>query len=133
MTPATKRRSHTEHQCALRAEHLDMLRHMLGINVADRRNPPEYRNYACTNPGDATMRALQAAGMVLKYRIGNGYEWWTATDAGIAAARASQRAMLKPKAARVYARFLDVSDALPDLTFKRFLTSPEFAETRRDA
>lgn len=113
--------------------HLDILRHMLGINVSDRRNPPEYRDYACADPGDAIMHALHDAGLVRMYRFGNGYEWWTTTDAGKAAARASQRAMLKPKASRVYARFLDVRDVLPDLTFRQFLTSPEFAETRRAA
>lgn len=114
-------------------EQLDTLRHMLGINISDKRDPPEYRDYACANPGDATMHALHAAGMVRMYLVGNGYEWWTTTDAGKVAARASQRAMLKPKAARVYARFLEVSDVLPDLTFKAFLTLPEFADTRRAA
>ena len=114
-------------------EHLDTLRHMLGINISDRRDPPEYRDYACANPGDTTMHALKDMGMVRLYRISNSYEWWTTTDAGKAAARASQRAMLKPKGARVYARFLEVSDALPDLTFRQFLMSPEFAETRRAA
>lgn len=112
---------------------LQILRHMLGIDVDDVPNPPECRDYFCADVGDPEMMALCDAGMVRMYRRAGGYEWWTTTDSGKDAARASQRAMLKPKPARVYARFLDVADALPDLTFREFLTNVRFAECRRSA
>lgn len=115
------------------AQQLQILRHMLGIDTDDVPNPPEYRDYFCANVGDPEMMMLRDAGMVHMYRRAGGYEWWATTDRGKEAARASQRAGLKPKPARVYARFLDVADALPGLTFREFLTNGRFAEHRRSA
>lgn len=114
-------------------DHLKVLRHMLGIDVVDRRAPKEYRNYYCATPGDPLLLELLDAGMVIMYRKCDQYEWFTATEAGKVAARASQQAQLKPKAARVYSRFLSVKECLPDMTFRDFLTNPDFADARREA
>lgn len=120
-------------------EQLRILRHMLGIDDARKRIAP-YRNYYCANPGDERLHELARLGAVEMYRRtteaeGGDYEWFTTTDAGRAAAIASQKARYfhPKKSKRVYSAFLDVSDCLPDLTFKQFLTDPQFAETRRRA
>lgn len=114
-------------------EQLRILRHMLGIDVDDATNPPEYRDYYCANPGDAELHAMVTLGLVRLYATRGGYEWFTTTDTGKSAARLSQRAMLLPKPKRVYRRWLSVSDALPDLTFRDFLTRSEFADIRKAA
>jgi len=114
-------------------EQLRILRHMLGIDVCDTPRPNEYRDYYCANPGDERLLDLQRLGMVEKYRVAAGYEWFTTTDAGKAAARASQQAMLLPKRRRIYLRWLSVKDACPDLTFRDYLVRPEFADDRKAA
>lgn len=115
------------------ADQLQILRHMLGIDVDDVRHPVEHRDYYCATIGDDALRHLQQLGAVRLIRRCDRYEWYSTTDAGKAAARASQAAMLRPKGARVYARYLDASDAIPDLTFRDFLTDPLFAATRQAA
>ena len=112
-------------------EQLSVLRHMLGIDVNDTRDPPEYRDYYCANPGNALLHGMADLGLVELYRTDGGYEWFCTTDTGKAAARASQRAMLLPKSKRIYRRWLSVSDALPDLTFRDFLTRREFVDIRK--
>lgn len=114
----------------LTEHHMQILRHMLGIDVTDVRSPKEYRDYFCACHGDADLAELAAAGMVKMYDKCSQYEWFTTTDAGKAAARASQRARLQTKSKRMYSRFLDISDCRPDLTFREFLTSPDYADTR---
>lgn len=114
-------------------EQLRILRHMLGIDVKDQPNPPEYRDYYCACPGDPELHEMARLGLVELYAVRQGYEWFKTTGAGKAAARASQQSMLLPKRKRVYLRFLSASDCFPDLTFKRFLTDPFFAEARKAA
>ena len=111
-------------------DQLQTLRHMLGIDDPQMREPKPYRDYYCANPGDQKMRALLDAGAVVMYRR-DSYEWFTCTELGREAAIRSHKTIRAPKASRVYSRFLDVSDVCPDLTFKQFLTDPDFAETRR--
>jgi len=112
-------------------DQLHMLRHMLGINVTDRANPNEYRDYAACNPGDERMLALEAAGLVRCYRRATeGLDWWTTTDTGKSVARKSHRARLMPKKKRVYRAYLRMLDVDPDTTFKQFITDPAFAEAR---
>ena len=118
---------------ALSPEQLRTLRHMLGIDDPQQREPKPYRDYYCANPDDAGMAALVAAGAVEKYATQGGYEWFRCTAAGKAAGIASHRTIRYTKARRVYGRFLDVRDTFADLTFRQFLTDPEFAETRRSA
>lgn len=118
------------------ARHLDMLRHMLGINTPEQRVPTPYRNYAAVNPGDPLFVELTALGMVERYRVAGGdfeYDYYRCTEAGRLAAMRSYRTIRLSKSKRVYARFLNISDAYGDLTFREFLTSPRFAEARRDA
>ncbi len=118
---------------ALTPQQEHILRHMLGIDDASKRNPTEYRDYYCANPGDPELHELARLGLVRLYRTDASYEWFTTTDAGKAAARAAHRRSLYPKKKRVYLRFLNASDAIADLTFHEFLTSPEFAQARREA
>jgi len=111
----------------------DILRHMLGIDKPEEREPKAYRNYYCANHDDQALHALAELGLVKCYRRDDHYEWFTCTEAGIAAAHASHRAIRYPKRKRVYLKFLHISDVAPDLTFHEFLTSPHFAEVRRSA
>lgn len=115
---------------------LQTLRHMLGIDTPDDRIPKPYRNYYAAVPGGPEMMALAALGAVELYakaRRPSEYDYYRCTDAGRAAAIASHRTIRRSKGSRVYSRFLDVRDAFADLTFKQFLTDPQFAQTRRDA
>lgn len=114
------------------AAQLDTLRHMLGINDPWMATPKAYRNYYCANPGDADLHALMWLGMVELYRT-DSYEWFRCTPQGERAAMESHRTIRRKKSERVYMKFLEVSDACPDLTFKQFLTEADFAECRRSA
>lgn len=117
-------------------KHLDMLRHMLGINDPSKREPKPYRNYAAVNPGDPLFVELAALGLVELYRRAGGpteYDFYRCTDAGRSAALRSHRTIRLPKSKRVYSTFLGIKDVYCDLTFKQFLTLPQFAEARRNA
>ena len=114
----------------------DMLRHMLGINDPSLPWPPSaYRDYAAVDPGDTLFAQMEAEGLVRCYRRAGttSYDWFTTTSAGRALAMASFREIQYSKSKRRYLKFLDVSDCCPDLTFREFLTRPEFAESRRNA
>lgn len=115
------------------AEQLDTLRHMLGINTPDDRVPKPYRNYYCANRDDPELRLLADLGAVRLYSQHGNYDWYCCTDEGRAAAMRSHRTIRRTKAQRIYSKFLDVRDCCPDVTFKQFLTEPDFAETRRNA
>ena len=119
----------------LNEKHLDTLRHMLGINTPDDRIPKPCRNYAAVSPGDAEFVELERLGAVERYeaRGGSEYDWFRCTEAGRLAAMRSHRDICKTAPQRRYAAYLDLSDAIPDLTFKDFLTLPEFAKTRSEA
>lgn len=117
-------------------EQLHTLRHMLGINTPDDRVPRPHRDYAAVSPGDTEFAALAALGAVERYRVagaGAPYDYFRCTAAGRAMAIASHRTIRRSKSQRIYSKFLDVKDALNDLTFKEFLTRPEFAATRKGA
>ncbi len=115
------------------ADQESTLRHMLGIDLPQVKDPHAYRDYYCANPGDAEMAALEQLGMVAKYAVQGGYEWFCTTVEGRKVAFASHKKILQPKSKRVYSKYLSVSDVCTDLTFKQFLTSPEFAESRVNA
>ena len=106
---------------------------MLGINEPWDRVPKPYRNYYCANPDDKELKELEALGVVELYSTHGRYDWYRCTDAGKAKAIRSHRTIRYAKSKRVYGKFLDISDCRPDLTFKQFLTSPEFKETRKTA
>lgn len=119
----------------LTEDDLHVLRHMLGIN--DARKPPRpYRNHYCANAGDDQLERLERLGMVRVARRPNSwldFVTYAATEEGRAAAMRSATERLVPKKKRVYLLFLDVRDTCPDLSFREFLTSPDFADVRRDA
>jgi hypothetical protein len=120
----------------LNASQLDTLRHMLGINDPSVGHPKPYRNYAAVNPGDPEFVALATVGAVERYRTAgkdSSYDFYRCTDAGRAAAMASHKTIRLPKSKRVYSKFLDVRDALGDISFKDFLTRPEYRESRETA
>jgi hypothetical protein len=117
-------------------EQLDTLRHMLGINTPFDRLPRPYRDYAAVVVGDAKFVEMEALGLVECYRRAgptSGYDYFRCTETGRAAAMASHRTIRVSKARRMYTRFLQVSDAIADLSFRDFLVGPEYAEVRRDA
>jgi hypothetical protein len=118
----------------LTPDQLHTLRHMLGINTPDDRLPKPYRDYYCAAAGDQKMVELARLGAVEKLpnALWSG-DYYVTTPAGRAAAMASHRTIRRTKAKRVYGKFLDVKDCFADLTFKEFLTHPDFAETRRNA
>ncbi len=115
----------------LRDDQLQALRHMLGIDKPEEKEPTSYRNYYCACLGDPLMNGLRHLGFVRLYRVTEKYEWFLATETGIAAAFASHKRICWPKSKRMYSKFLDLKDCWPDLTFKQFLTDPELAETRK--
>lgn len=115
------------------SEQLRVLRHMLGIDNPYMPKPKPYRDYFCANPGDEQLHALAALGMVEIYSTHGSYEWFRCTAAGRAAAILSHKTIRHTKAKRIYAKFLDISDCFPDLTFRQFLTDPHFKNTRSAA
>lgn len=120
----------------LNSEQLRILRHMLGIDDPDAREPKPYRNYYAACPGDPAMVALAETGAVrlaLGPVEGYPYDYYVCTNAGIEAAINNHRTIRKSKSQRVYSAFLSACDCYPDLTFKQFLTDPYFVETRRSA
>lgn len=117
----------------LSREQLQTLRHMLGIDKPDERNPEPCRDYFCASRGDKQLAELARLNAVRLYRQDEHYDWYTTTEFGRAAAIASHRSIRQPKRKRIYARYLSVSDAVPDLTFHEFLTSSEFAKIRASA
>jgi len=117
----------------LSSDQLKTLRHMLGIDDPYQRVPKPYRDYFCASPGDANLIALEQAGAVRRYAEQGGYWWYETTPEGHKAAIASHRTTRAPKRQRIYLKYLQVSDVFSDLTFRQFLTSPEFADTRREA
>lgn len=117
-------------------DQLDTLRHMLGINDPDLRESKPYRNYYAACPGDPKLAALAETGAVrLSHgpRPGLPYDCYVCTVSGIQAAIQSHRTIRRTKAQRTYSKYLDHSDVCPDLTFREFLTLPEFAAARREA
>jgi hypothetical protein len=115
-------------------DQLHTLRHILGINDPSKRVPKPYRNYAAVNPGDPEFVALEVAGLVERYRArgpGSEYDYFRCTEAGHLAAMRSFRTIRYSPAKRRYIAFLNVRDCFPDLTFKQFVTLPEFAEARK--
>lgn len=112
---------------------LDTLRHMLGINTPYDKEPQPYRNYAAVPPGAAEFAKLEGLGAVEKYASPSDafpYDLYRCTEAGKLAAMKSHKEIRKTAGARRYRAYLGLSDLCPDLTFKEFLTSSEFADER---
>lgn len=115
----------------LNHKQLRTLRHMLGIDRPEVNHPKSYRDYYCASRGDDHLKELARLGAVQMYRQSDGYDWYCCTEPGRTAAFESHKRTLLPKAKRLYIKFLDIKDAIPDLTFGEFLTGPEFDEARR--
>ena len=103
------------------------LHHMLGIGEPSRCNDPPYRNYFAASPkSDPNMTLLEQLvedGLAVIYRR-NAYIWFTATEKGQELALRTRPRYSKKKLR--YLAFLRCRDAFPDLTFREFLTNPEF-------
>lgn len=117
------------------SDQLHTLRHMLGINTPNDRQPVPSRNYAAVTPGDPAFAALEAAGWVERFRATtwpSRYDLFRCTARGQALAMASHRAIRRSAAQRRYSVYLSLRDAL-DVSFREFLTAPEYADARRQA
>jgi len=114
-------------------EQLRTMRHMLGIDDPWVREPYPFRDYYCANPGDEKLHTLAKLGGVELYETRGSYEWFRCTDDGRAAALRSHKTIRKSKGARVYSKFCDIRECYPGLTFKAFLTSTEFKDSRSRA
>lgn len=114
-------------------EHLRILRHMLGIDKPEERDPKPYRDYYCANKGNACLLQMERQGAVRLYRQCEDYDWYTTTEAGREAAIASHRKIRLPKSKRVYSKYLDIADVHEGLTFREFLTNPAYADARAAA
>lgn len=107
------------------------LRHMLGIDTFDQRIAKPYRDYYCATPNDPHLESMRERGLVERYEARDKTYWWyRTTPAGREIAFASRIPLIKTPAQRRYLAYLDISDALPDLTFREFLVGPEFKEAR---
>lgn len=124
----------SEQAQGLSPEQLDTLRHMLGINTPNHREPKPYRHYYCAAAGDRKLAELARLGAVelVPNALWSG-DYYVCTPAGRAAAIASHRTIRRSKGSRVYSKFLGIRDAFNDLTFREFLTDPRFADARRSA
>ena len=117
----------------LTAAQLDTLRHMLGINDPNAARPVPYRDYYCAPRNCDKLKELERLGMVEQYSDHGGHDWYRCTEAGRLAAIRSHRTIRRTKAQRVYSKYLEVSDCWHRLTFKDFLTRPEFSASRAEA
>ena len=117
----------------LTTEQLQTLRHMLGIDKPDERAPDPYRDHYCASRGDADLAELARIGAVRLYGQCEHYDWYCTTEAGRAAAIASHRKIRLPKPKRIYSKYLDFADVHCGLTFREFLTSPDYADARSAA
>lgn len=111
-----------------------LLHHTLGVSDAYNPERAPYRNHFVAGPGHPDLKDLEnlvAMGHMVCYKhpLTNGDELvFSATDTGKAVAiRTRPRA---PKNKLRYHRFLSLKDAIPDLTFKKFLTDPQFRRYR---
>ena len=109
----------------LTPDDIHALQHSLGISDG---RTKEYRNHYADEPDCPQMAKLIAMGLMKRgYRIPGGLQMYHVTEAGKKIARDN----LPPppsKKKRRYLRYLDASDAYPDLTFREFLTEPEWKE-----
>lgn len=119
----------------LSKDQLHTLRHMLGINTPNDRNPKPYRNYAAVEDGDPEYVTLENLGMVEKKgrTIGGTYQYYKVTDLGKFIALKSHRTIRNSRSKRRYSMFLKMRDIDPDLTFKEFLTDDKWVDARMRA
>jgi hypothetical protein len=117
----------------LNKKQLSTLRHMLGINDPTVKIPTPWRNYAAVSPDDKEFKELHSLGLVKFDGHHGSYDYYSCTELGRLFAVKSHKDIRYKKSRRVYIKYLSVADANPDLTFKEFLTDPEFAKYRHEA
>lgn len=115
-------------------DHLGVLRHMLGID-SSRPTEPSRNHYAVCpgSPDDTEMREMVKLGLVKYYGKAWEYHFYQATERGTRSAIDSHKKMVRkvPKKRRVYLSWLSTKDAIPNLSFKEFLTNPKYESFRR--
>lgn len=129
-------RSMEKNRLSLSENQLDTLRHMLGINTPNEPHPRPTRNYATVEKGSIEFATLSSMGLIEKMdRVMTefGYDYFQVTDQGRALAMESHKSIQKSKSARRYVKFLEVVDAVPDLSFREFLTDPQYERSRQEA
>ncbi len=115
---------------------LEIVLHTLGLTDPKTKEP--YRNHFVSGDGNSDMTILASLcqkGFMVETRapgfLEPGDRLFLVTDAGIFYAQKH-----RPKPRRLtrdqkrYGRFLELSDCHPDLTFREFLTDPQFAKYR---
>lgn len=110
-------------------EEMQILRHSLGL-AYDGSGQAMYRDYYCDNvPCSAEMDSLVEKGLMVRGRkINDGQsQYFHVTEAG--KKLAYQPAKKLPKAKRVYRAFLDLDMGI---SFREFITHPDFAEYRKN-
>lgn len=116
-------------------EQLRKLRHMLGLTDRYKRDPQPYRNHWSADGDSPELEEMVRLGLCERRdRVSfvPGVTYY-ATEEGKRWAMRSAMERRKPKGARTWATFLRCSDSDPDLTFREFITSPDYAEIRRNA
>ena len=120
----------------LTPEQLKTLRHMLGINTPEDREPKPHRNYAAVYPGNPEYIELEMIGAIKWYGKQpwpGGLDYYCCTDEGKSAAIKSHRDIRYSRSKRRYIKYLHISDCFSGLTFKEFLTDPMFKDARESA
>lgn len=107
-------------------EQLDTLCHMLGLSEGVRE---PCRNYFAAEPYDKEMEELRKKGLVEKWFVRWGLQYYRATPYGICAALCHHQHVKLSKGQRRYRTWLNLNDAI-QVSFRDFLTLPEFAEIR---
>lgn len=117
----------------LTAEALGILHHALGVSDPYQCDQPPYRNHFVAGQGHddepLLLQLVQQGLMVVREsKLTGGDALYVVSDRGVDIALKSRPRV--PQKKLLYRRFLSVRDCCPDLTFREFLTSPEFAECR---
>ena len=104
-----------------------ILRHSLGIQWA---HDKEYRDYYCACVGEDRLERMADKCLMKRGNFINGGRdrYYFVTELGRAVAR--EDIPRKTRSQLRYERFLSVCDCCPDLTFKEFITDPQYREVR---
>ena len=120
-------------------EHLHILHHSLGISepLEISKQKPPYRNHFVTEPRGKDfelLKDLEKAGLVERQRhsLLRSKQWcFHCTDEGKRLASTTRPTLKLTRDQRRYDNFLEMSDVDQDLTFRKFLTDPQYEEFRR--
>ncbi|WP_018875257.1 hypothetical protein [Thioalkalivibrio sp. ALJ8] len=112
---------------------LHLLHHALGISDPAYPDLEPYRNHFMAGPGHSDMPGLERLedeGLMVRstHPLAGGVWVFSATEEGRRIALETRPRL--PKSKLRYRRYLNVRDIDPDLTFREFLSNPEFAHCR---